>query len=139
MVGQSTRIQVDNHLILLLQQPMELAQYMSIHLVHRLLHQPIPCLVRRKGDVSRRRSYCWFKKCAGLKIKKKIIRPYKTVYQCEKCTVEKGHDFWLCHTTKKTNGKQTVVSCHLKYHTEMCFSSTGSATESSVTSRLTDE
>jgi hypothetical protein len=57
---------------------------------------------------------------------------------CEECTVEKGYDFWLCHTTKKINGKQTVVSSHLKYHTEMCFS-TGSAIESSVASDLTED
>jgi hypothetical protein len=54
-------------------------------------------------------------------------------------TVEKGYDFWLCHTTKKINGKQKVVSCHLRYHSEMYFSSTGTATESSVASDLTEE
>jgi hypothetical protein len=102
------------------------------------VHQPMPCLVRGKSNVSGSGSYCKYKKCPGLKMKKKITRPYKTVYQCEECTVEKGYDFWLCHTTKKINGKQTVVSCHLKYHTEMCFS-TGSAIESSVASDLTEE
>jgi hypothetical protein len=45
----------------------------------------------------------------------------------------------MCHTTKKINGKQTVFSCHLRYHSEMCFSTTGSATESSVASDLTEE
>jgi hypothetical protein len=70
---------------------------------------------------------------------KRKKRPYTTVYQCEECTAEKGYNFWLCHTTtKKINEKQTVVSCHLKYHTEMCFS-TGSAIESSVASDLTEE
>jgi hypothetical protein len=49
-------------------------------------------------------------------------------------------DVWLCHTTKKINGKQIVVSCHLTYHTEMCFKTTGSAaTGSSVAYGLTDE
>jgi hypothetical protein len=49
-------------------------------------------------------------------------------------------DVWLCHITKKINRKQTVASCHLKYNTEMCFeTTTGSATGSSVASRLTDE
>jgi hypothetical protein len=53
--------------------------------------------------------------------------------------MNKNADVWLCHTTKKINEKQTVVSCHLKYHTEMCFETTGSATGSSVASGLTDE
>jgi hypothetical protein len=53
--------------------------------------------------------------------------------------MNKNANVWLCHTTKKMNGKQTVVSCHLKYHTEMCFETTGSATGSSVASGLTDE
>jgi hypothetical protein len=53
--------------------------------------------------------------------------------------MNKNANVWLCHTTKKINGKQTVVSCHLKYHTEMRFETTGSATGSSVASGLTDE
>jgi hypothetical protein len=53
--------------------------------------------------------------------------------------MNKNADVWLCHKTKKITGKQTVVSCHLKYHTEMCFETTGSATGSSVASGLTDE
>jgi hypothetical protein len=40
------------------------------------VHQPMPCLVRGKGDVSGNGSYCRFKKCPGLKMKKKITRPY---------------------------------------------------------------
>jgi hypothetical protein len=103
------------------------------------VHQPMPCLVRGKGDVSGSGSYCPYKKCPGLKVKKKTSRPYTTVYQFEQCTVEKGYDFGLCHTTKKINAKQTVFSCHLRYHSEMCFSSTGTATESSVASDLTEE
>jgi hypothetical protein len=102
------------------------------------VHQPVPCLVRGKSNVSGSGNYCKYKKCPGLKVKKRTSRPYTTVYQCEQCTVEKGYDFWLCHTTKKINGKQTVVSCHLRYHSEMCFSTTGSV-ESSVASDLTEE
>jgi hypothetical protein len=98
----------------------------------------MPCLVGGKRDVSGSGSYCRYKKCPGLKVKKKS-RPYTIVYQCEQCTVEKGYDFWLCHTAKKINGKQTVVSCHLRYHSETCFSATDSATESSVASDLTEE
>jgi hypothetical protein len=51
--------------------------------------------------------------------------------------MNKNADVWLCHTTKKINGKQTVDSCHLKCHTEMCFETTSSATGSCVASRLT--
>jgi hypothetical protein len=41
------------------------------------VHQPMPCLVRGKGDVSGSGSYCRYKKCPGLKMKKKITtRPY---------------------------------------------------------------
>jgi hypothetical protein len=53
--------------------------------------------------------------------------------------MNKNTALWLCHTTKKLNGKQTVASRHLKYHTEMCFETTGSATESSVASKLIEE
>jgi hypothetical protein len=102
------------------------------------VHQSMPCLVRGKSNVSGSGNYCRYKKCPGLRVKKKKTRPYTTVYQCEECTIEKGYDFWLCHTTKKINGKQTVVSCHLRYHSEMCFSTTGSV-ESSVASDLTEE
>jgi hypothetical protein len=52
--------------------------------------------------------------------------------------MEKGYDFWLCHTIKKTDGTDTVVDCHIKYHVNF-FESTGSATGSSVASGLTDE
>ena len=53
--------------------------------------------------------------------------------------MNKNIDVWLCHTTKKFNGIQPVVSCHLKYHTEMCFETTSSATGSTVASELTEE
>jgi hypothetical protein len=46
--------------------------------------------------------------------------------------MNRNTDVWLCHTTKKINGKQTVVSCHLQYHAEMCFETTGCATANSV-------
>jgi ribosomal protein L37AE/L43A len=50
------------------------------------------------------------KKCPGLNTKKKKKRSYTTIYQCEECTVEKKRPFWLCHTTKKIDGKDVVVS-----------------------------
>ena len=53
--------------------------------------------------------------------------------------MNRSTDVWLCHTTKKLNGIQTVASCHLKYHTEMCFETTSTATGSSVASELTEE
>ena len=102
----------------------------------------MPCLVRGKGHVSGSGSYCRYKKCPGLKVKKKTSRPYTTIYKCEQCTMEKGYDFWLCHTTKKVDGLKIVVDCHTKYHVEKKLfesKSTGSATESSVASVLTDE
>ena len=52
--------------------------------------------------------------------------------------MEKGFPFWLCHTTKKVNGIQTVVSCHLQYYAEMCYD-TIAATDFSVVSDLTNE
>ena len=102
------------------------------------VHQPMPCLVRSKdNDKPGSGPYCKYEKCPGLKSKAKVKRPYKTIYQCEQCTVEKGFPFWLCHTTKKVNGIQTVVSCHLQYHAEMCYD-TSAATECSVVSELTN-
>jgi hypothetical protein len=69
-------------------------------------------------------------------------RAYTTIYKCEQCFMEKGYDFWLCHTTKKVDRLKIVVDCHTKYHVEKKLfesESTGSATESSVASGLTDE
>ena len=60
------------------------------------------------------------------------------LYQCEDCTVEKKKPFWLCHTTKKINGKDTVVSCHLKYHAQKEFLKTTSSSECSLVSDLTE-
>jgi hypothetical protein len=58
--------------------------------------------------------------------------------------MEKGYDFWLCHTTKKADGLKIVVDCHTKYHVqnkllESKSTGTGSATGNSVASGLTDE
>jgi hypothetical protein len=53
--------------------------------------------------------------------------------------MNKNIDVWLCRTTKKLNGIQTVGSCYLKYHTEMCFETTSSATRSTVASESTEE
>jgi hypothetical protein len=78
----------------------------------------MPCLVRGKGKKSGSGNHCRYKKCPGLKIKKQTIRAYRTIYQCEQCTIEKGTPFWLYHTTKKIDGTDTVVSCHLRYHAE---------------------
>jgi hypothetical protein len=87
----------------------------------KLLHQPMSMLVRGTGEKSGSGNYCLYKKCPGLNNTKKTTRVYRTIYQCEECTVEKKAPFWLCHTTKKVNGKDTVVSCHLKYHAEKAF------------------
>jgi hypothetical protein len=98
MVGQSARIQFNDHLNLLLQS-MGLEQYMVVLLVHHLLlfvldlstkkqnafkkrqklqqgrlHQAMPCLARGNRAVSGSGSYCRYKKCPGLKMKKKITR-----------------------------------------------------------------
>ena len=51
--------------------------------------------------------------------------------------MDKGQCFYLCHTTNKIDGKQQVVSCHMKYHMEKCAETT-SSTRSSVDSDLTD-
>jgi hypothetical protein len=82
---------------------------------------------------------CQYKKCPWFDRDAVKSVSFKTVYRCEECSMNKNADVWLSHTTKKLNWKQTVVSCHLKYNTEMCFVTTGSATESSVTSELTEE
>jgi hypothetical protein len=97
-------------------------------------HLSVPVVVSESG---RHRRY---EKCPGFLTSTKNNRSYQSKYKCEQCTMEKGYDFWLCHTIKKINRKQTVVSRHLKYHIEMCFeTTTGSATGSSVASGLTDE
>ena len=82
---------------------------------------------------------CQYKKCPGFDQETDRRVAFKTVYRCEECSMNRNTDLWLCHTTKKLNGIQTVVSCHLKYHSEMCFETTSSATGSSVASELTEE
>jgi hypothetical protein len=101
----------------------------------------MPCLIRGKGKRSRSGNHCRYKKCPGLKIKRKTIRAYRTIYQCEQCTIEKGTPFWLCHTTKMIDGTNTVVSCHLRYHAEREKKEiiVTATTEGTVISDLTDE
>jgi hypothetical protein len=56
--------------------------------------------------------------------------------------MEKGYDFWLCHTTKKIGATEIIVDCHTSYHVENKLFApppNGSATESSVVSDLTEE
>jgi hypothetical protein len=101
-------------------------------------HQPMPMLVRGTGEKSGSGSVCVYKKCPGLNIKKKTTRAYTTIYQCEECTVEKKKPYWLCHTTKKINGKDVVVSCHLKYHAEKEFLKATSSSVCSLVSDLTE-
>ena len=102
------------------------------------VHQSIPMLARGTGEKSGSGSVCVYKKCPGLNNKKKIMRAYTTIYQCEKCTVEKKRPMWLCHTTKKINGKDVVVCCHLKYHAEKAFLKASSSSECSLVSDLTE-
>jgi hypothetical protein len=45
---------------------------------------------------------------------------------------------WLCHTTKKIDGKHTVVSCHLRYHAQKEFLKSTSSSECSLVSDLTE-
>ncbi|MGK3754794.1 MAG: hypothetical protein ACI8RD_007103 [Bacillariaceae sp.] len=85
------------------------------------VHQPMSMLVRGTGEKSGNGARYNYKKCPGLNIKNKRIVSYKTIYQCEQCTVEKKQPIFLCHTAKKIDGKATVVSCHLKYHAEKEF------------------
>jgi hypothetical protein len=100
-------------------------------------HLSVPVVVSNSGRD------CHYEKCPGWNIANKTrARAYTTIYKCEQCTMEKGYDFWLCHTTKKVDGVRIVVDCHTKYHVEKKLfeiKSTGSATESSVASGLTDE
>jgi hypothetical protein len=98
------------------------------------VHQPMPMLVRGTGEKSGSGNHCRYKKCPGLNNKNKRRRSYTTIYQCEECTVEKKRPMWLCHTTKRIDGKDTVVSCHLKYHAQTEFFKTTSSTECSLVS-----
>ena len=60
------------------------------------------------------------------------------MFRAFQTTVEKKRQFWLCHTTKKINGKDTVVSCHLKYHAEKAFLKATSSSVCSLVSDLTE-
>jgi len=93
-------------------------------------HQSVAMIV--KSD-----SYCQYKKCPGLDIKKQTRRPYPTKYRCEECSVDKGTDVWLCNTVKTIHKKQKKIECHMRYHEEKEFIVT--TTESSVISDLTEE
>jgi hypothetical protein len=86
----------------------------------------MPCIVRGTSHVSGSGVRCMYKKCPGLNNKSKRKVSYKTIYQCEECSVDQGSPLWLCHTTKKIIGKHTVVSCHLRYHSEKKFIATDS-------------
>jgi hypothetical protein len=99
----------------------------------------MPMLVRGTGEKSGSGNHCRVKKCPGLRNKKKIKRLYTTIYQCEECTAEKKRPFWLCYATKKIDGKDTVVSCPLKYHLEKEFLKSPGSTKCSVISDLTEE
>ena len=102
-------------------------------------HQSVPVIVK-KGF-----SYCVstieYKYCPGLKTNQTRTskRPYKTFYRCEECSMKKGECVWLCDTTKKIDGEQRVVTCHLNYHSEKIKETTGTSTTSSVDSDLTEE
>jgi hypothetical protein len=65
------------------------------------VHQPMPCIVRGTSDVSGSGVRCMYKKCPGLNNKSKRKVSYKTIYQCEECSVE------IVDNLKKTasNGK----------------------------------
>ena len=101
---------------------------------HPLRHQPLPMLMNGSGR------YCQYKKCPGLESKKaKRVRPYKTIYRCEECSMETGKFVWLCNTTKRIDGKMQVVCCHRKYHKDKYKMKTTGTTECSVGSDLTEE
>ena len=83
---------------------------------------------------------CQYQKCPGRdkNSNKNQTRGYRTRYQCEECSIEKGKSVWLCNTTKNIDGKSKEIRCHVKYHKELYFVGTGS-TECSVISDLTED
>jgi hypothetical protein len=83
-------------------------------------------------------SYCRYKKCPGLNIKKQTVRTYQTKYRREECSIEKGSDFWLCNTVKNIDKQPKKIECHMRYHAEI-ESTIMSSTECSVISDLTEE
>ena len=54
--------------------------------------------------------YCQYKKCPSLDTKKQRVRPYKTIYRCEECSMETGECVWHCNTTKKIDGWKPSIS-----------------------------
>ena len=96
-------------------------------------HLPVPVIVTGAGR------NCKYDKCPGFKTTKKLKRPYQTKYKCEQCSMEKGVDFWLCHTTKKIDEVQTVINCHTKYHVDNNLFVGTECTECSVISDLTED
>jgi hypothetical protein len=95
-------------------------------------HQSVPMVVKDSGKE------CRYIKCPGFNTSKKRKRPYTTIYKCEQCSIDRGTDFWLCHTTKKINGEEIVVDCHTKYHVENNSFVIG-GTECTPVSDLTEE
>jgi hypothetical protein len=81
---------------------------------------------------------CRYKKCLGFNMPRKRPRSYAAKYQCEECTQEEGIDIWLCNTTKKVNGVETILDCHAKYHVERKLFVTTTSTASSGNSVISD-
>ena len=77
--------------------------------------------------------YGQYKKCPGLDIIEKRVRPYKTYYQCEDCSMEKGECVYLCNARKPIQ----QVTNHMRHHMEI-FLETADTTRYSVDSDLTD-
>ena len=67
-------------------------------------HQSVLMLVTGTGH------YCQYKMCPSLDTIQKRARPYKTIYQCEECSMEKEECVWLCNTRKMIDGKPQVVA-----------------------------
>ena len=96
-------------------------------------HTSVPLVFKNNTATS----HCKYHKCPGKNTGAKRKRTYKTVFQCEVCTVENGFPFFLCNFTKNVGGNLVVVDCHTAYHAEMCYD-TSAATECSVVSDLTN-
>jgi hypothetical protein len=57
-------------------------------------------------------------------------------------SIDQGIDFWLCNTVKFVGRMDTkVVNCYMRYHSKMCFPTTGGSTTESIAaaSDLTEE
>jgi hypothetical protein len=70
-------------------------------------HLSVPVIVSNSGRD------CRYDKCPGYTTNKKRSRAYTSKYKCEQCSIDKGIDFWLCHTTKKIDGEEVVVELSL--------------------------